>query len=425
MKSTFTRNPWKAIAFLTVVISMFSCTACDPDLNLKPQVTIGTTQNVSQTAATLVASVIPNGDNVIVSFEYQANNSAWKSQTLSGKLSGDIAIKVTLDLSDLQPSTLYNFKVTAGSVTSSVSSFTTKGLTLAVIKIKSAENVKINTASLSASVIPNQDNTSISFEYRTLNATWISKSLGSTFSGSDSVKVNLDLSDLQFNTLYNFRVKVTNNAGEVLSDVIPFTTYAVSDYDGNLYHSVTIGKQTWLQENFRGTHYANGDPIANETNPDTWSTLTTGAYCWYNNDPELGKVYGGLYNWYVGADPRGLIIGWYTPTGYEQADLMNNFNDWLTAGLSVMESGNAHWVNTKYTATNSTGFTALPNGGLVLDEETQKSSFIALHASASFWSSTNRGATADATIIQSYNCGFGVGAVFNKNNAFSLRLLKN
>jgi len=81
-----------------------------------------------------------------------------------------------------------------------------------------------------------------------------------------------------------------------------FKTCAVSDFDGNAYRIVTIGNQVWLQENFKGTHFANGDPIPNVTDQSAWDAMTTPAYCWYNNDPKIGEVYGGLYNWYVASD---------------------------------------------------------------------------------------------------------------------------
>jgi uncharacterized protein (TIGR02145 family) len=419
MKAIRKIGMWKAIAFLTVVISMFSCTSCDPDLNLKPQVTIGIAENVHQTSATLVASIIPNGDNIVILFEYQANNSTWKSQTLTSTVSGSKAIKLTLDLSDLQPSTLYNFRVTAGSVTSSTSSFITEGLTLAVIKIKSAENVKISTASLTASVVPNQDNTSISFEYQTANSAWVSKSLGSTFSGTDSVKVNFDLSNLQVNTLYNFRVKVSNKAGEVVSNTTSFTTYAAVDYDGNLYHTVTIGTQTWLKENFKGSHYANGDAIVNVTDQTTWANQTTGAYCYYNNNSENGKVYGGLYNWYVASDSRGLVVGYHT-SSYNDWETLKSYLGGITAGGALKETGLTHWVAPNDGATNSSGFTGLP-GGI-----RSGSVFSNLGDGGGFWTST---VYPIGGMAYGYDLGESSTRLGNGGDSYyyglSLRLIKN
>jgi hypothetical protein len=57
----------------------------------------------------------------------------------------------------------------------------------------------------------------------------------------------------------------------------------VTDYDGNVYETITIGNQVWLKENLKSVHYSDGTPI-----PGVVA---------YNNDDSLGAVYGLLYNW--------------------------------------------------------------------------------------------------------------------------------
>lgn len=63
-------------------------------------------------------------------------------------------------------------------------------------------------------------------------------------------------------------------------------------------------------------NYRNGDPIPQEADLTVWSNLTTGAWCWYNNDSATyAATYGKLYNWYAVNDPRGLApVGWHIPT---------------------------------------------------------------------------------------------------------------
>ena len=58
---------------------------------------------------------------------------------------------------------------------------------------------------------------------------------------------------------------------------------SVSDADGNVYKTITIGTQTWMAENLRTTKYKNGITIPNVINSNNWSALKTGAYCTYNN----------------------------------------------------------------------------------------------------------------------------------------------
>ena len=78
---------------------------------------------------------------------------------------------------------------------------------------------------------------------------------------------------------------------------------------------VIIGKQEWTVKNLDVSTYRNGDIIPEVKDPKKWENLKTGAWCYYNNDPENGKIYGKLYNWYAVNDPRGLApIGFRMPT---------------------------------------------------------------------------------------------------------------
>ncbi len=79
----------------------------------------------------------------------------------------------------------------------------------------------------------------------------------------------------------------------------------------------------YSKENLDVTHYRNGDPIPFVKSKKEWSNLTTGAYCYYDNDPEKGV----LYNWHAVNDSRGLAPeGWKIPTieELEQIDLTTN-----------------------------------------------------------------------------------------------------
>ncbi|MBK8341578.1 MAG: fibrobacter succinogenes major paralogous domain-containing protein [Flavobacteriales bacterium] len=61
--------------------------------------------------------------------------------------------------------------------------------------------------------------------------------------------------------------------------------------------------QTWSTRNLDVATYRNGDPIPQVTDPTAWTELTTGAWCWYNNDSVTYHAYGRLYNWYAVNDP--------------------------------------------------------------------------------------------------------------------------
>lgn len=76
-------------------------------------------------------------------------------------------------------------------------------------------------------------------------------------------------------------------------------TITVSDADGNIYQTVTICNQTWTKSNLNVSKYSDGTPIPQVTDPIAWQNLTTGAWCYNNNDTANGVVYGKLYNWYA------------------------------------------------------------------------------------------------------------------------------
>lgn len=290
------------------------------------------------------------------------------------------------------------------------------------ISSNSATEVKINTATLQAVVNPNSNKTNIEFEYRIVGETvWKIKTSDKTISGNDSVSVEVEIENLKANTLYEYRVKTRNNSGENIGKTLTFETYAVADFDGNLYHTVTIGDQTWLRENLRTTHYANGEPIVNITKQEAWGDLTIGAYCYYNNDSEMGKIYGALYNWKAVNNEKDLIIGWHVPTDKEWEKLILYLGGEKQAGPRVMENNYNRWKNLKISATNNSGFSVLPAGY----RNANSGEFEGLGNSVYFWSSSPSLDT-EVWIRRMYS----MDSVFEKqsdgaNPGFSVRCIAN
>ena len=57
----------------------------------------------------------------------------------------------------------------------------------------------------------------------------------------------------------------------------------VTDIDGNVYHTVVVGTQTWMVENLKVKHYRNGDPITNGSGLDKLIADTVGMLFAYDN----------------------------------------------------------------------------------------------------------------------------------------------
>ena len=141
------------------------------------------------------------------------------------------------------------------------------------------------------------------------------------------------------------------------------TTGTVTDVDGNIYHTVSIGTQVLMVENLNVTHYRNGDPIAHVSDNVQWSNLITGAYCNYDNNGANAGTYGRLYNWYAVADgPFIAPLGWHVPSDAEWTTLSDYLGGENVAGGKLKEAGLDHWNTPNTGVTNASGFTALGVG---------------------------------------------------------------
>jgi uncharacterized protein (TIGR02145 family) len=114
----------------------------------------------------------------------------------------------------------------------------------------------------------------------------------------------------------------------------------VTDIDGNVYQTVTLGGQVWMAENLKVTRYRNGDPIPCVNDASAWSGLSTGAYCHYNNDFNNAAIYGRLYNWYAVSDSRNIAPGgWHVPTDTEWQTLVDLLGGSSVAGGKMKTTG--------------------------------------------------------------------------------------
>jgi uncharacterized protein (TIGR02145 family) len=125
--------------------------------------------------------------------------------------------------------------------------------------------------------------------------------------------------------------------------------------------TIVIGNQQWMKENLDVLTYRNGDVIPQVTDASAWASLTTGAWCYVNNDPANGTKYGKLYNWYALTDPRGLAPnGWHIPTDEEWTILTNKLSGLSSAGGAMKQAGTTTWLTPNDGATNASSFSALP-----------------------------------------------------------------
>jgi uncharacterized protein (TIGR02145 family) len=184
---------------------------------------------------------------------------------------------------------------------------------------------------------------------------------------------------------------------------------------------VTIGTQKWTGCNANTKFYNNGDPIPYVTDPTTWASLTTGAWCYYNNDPASEATYGVLYNWYAAVDPRGIApSGYRVPTQTDWTTLTTFLGGTTVAGGKMKETGLCHWSSPNTDATNFSLFTALPGG-----DRLNTGSFNGIYNYGWWWSSTQSSSTLAWLLrLDSINDNATVG-FSDKLTGTALRFIEN
>jgi uncharacterized protein (TIGR02145 family) len=173
----------------------------------------------------------------------------------------------------------------------------------------------------------------------------------------------------------------------------------VSDFEGNIYKTVTIGGQEWMAENLRTTCYNNGRSITLVSDSSIWPRLLNGAYCWYNNDNRFSRTYGAMYNWYTVETGKICPVGWSVPTD-EEWNTLRKFIDsqniivdkssdpYERGGKSGRHLKNSSGWRSGGKGENLYGFSALPGG-----ERCREGRFSLAGSSGFWWSSTEYGAS--------------------------------
>ena len=178
----------------------------------------------------------------------------------------------------------------------------------------------------------------------------------------------------------DYMVYVKDGAENVVSREVTLVAYnsvslsgcagasTVTDYDGNVYHTLQIGSQCWMAENLRTTHYADGENIP------------IGAACFYpNNNSGNKSQYGLLYTWYTATrnvssstNPSGVQgicpHGWHVPSDAEWSELLSQPQLMVCSNKALATQygwnssstectpGYEMWLN------NGSGFNAAPAG---------------------------------------------------------------
>lgn len=198
----------------------------------------------------------------------------------------------------------------------------------------------------------------------------------------------------------------------------------VRDVDANNYRIVAIGNQCWMADNLRVTKYNDGTLIPNVIGTTDWNTVTTPAYSWYSDMPGNATPYGALYNWYAldtlsNGNKNACPSGWHLPSQDEYMQLTGYLGGELVAGIKLKTAGNVHFEDANETATNTSGFTAIPGGYRT------GTSFFEKGYYAQYWTTTAAGSTMAVFLDIQYDGEYASLSDQDKKRGNSVRCVKD
>jgi uncharacterized protein (TIGR02145 family) len=399
-----------------------------------PFVLTSSISNISLNTATCGGIVYSDGGANIISrgicWNTSTNPTISNSKTNDGTGTGSFESYLT----GLAPNTKYYVRSyarnSAGTAYGPNVIFTTKQITLASLTTTSVTSVDLTTA-VSGGNITSDGGGTITARgvcWATTENPTISNGL--TVDGIGIGSYTSTLSALIPGTTYYVRAYATNSAGTAYGNEVSFTTLpagmTVTDIDGNIYNTVSIGSQVWMAENLKTTKYNDNTTIPLVTDNNLWAVDNETGYCWYNNDISSYKdSYGALYKFYtLSASSNGgknvCPTGWHVPSSAEWVTLVNYLLGNDVAGGKLKETGTTHWLSPNTGATNESGFTALPGGYREIDGR-----FSNIGTGGYWWTST-WGTGGKAPLYFITNTGANLYQIpLSRNYGFSVRCIKD
>ena len=189
--------------------------------------------------------------------------------------------------------------------------------------------------------------------------------------GNGTGTFTIDLTNLPSKTRFYMRAFATNVAGTAYGQQVEFETLvnpnlnsdlqysSVTDVDGNVYATITIGTQTWMAENLRVTHLNDGTPI-NKVASNMLNQTSSVAYSDNDNDIVQQRDFGFYYNHYATINGNLCPNGWHIPSGIEWQDLTTYLGGDQIAGTSLA-SNSSKWIPS-VVPSNLSGWSGLPAG---------------------------------------------------------------
>ena len=390
-------------------------------------------QNIRSTGvtglfATLSSGKFTNGDGS-VTYKIKGIPSASGTASFEVNLGGKTC---TLTLTVNSPSYLVTFNSNGGTI--STSKTVKYGSAYGTLPIPTKEGHTFTGWSLNATTISATTNVATTSDH-TLVAQWQANSYLVTFD-SNGGTVNTSSKTVTYGTAYGTlptpvkegsifkgwslnatKISATTNVvtASIHTLVAQWFEPTISDVDGNVYKTVIIGDQQWMAENLKVSTYNDRTSIIDANNTNAYQYEETGAWTYYKNSGNFGK----LYNFYAVNTQKLCPTGWHVPTFNEWGVLIDYLGGQWVAGGKLKEAGLVNWYSPNV-ATNSSLFSALPGG---------KRDFVGNYDEIGnvgyYWSSSEHGYSyARFVYMYSYTDQI-LSYSLDKNSSFSVRCLKD
>ena len=239
-----------------------------------PTVVTGAASSVSQTTATLNATVNPNGGTVSTCELQWGTTTSYGNTTSCAQAagSGTSPVAVSARLTGLTPNTIYHYRIVAtnpGGTSDGADQMFTAEVTPPTVVTGAASGVSETLATVSATVNPDGGAVSTcDFQWGTTSGYGNVIACGQTVgSGTSPVAVTANLTNLTPNTTYHYQILATNSAGTSYGTDETFTTPTTAP-------AVSVSAPVVLS--------SNGSAFSGTVNP---VGLPTTAYFQYGLDP--------------------------------------------------------------------------------------------------------------------------------------------
>jgi alpha-tubulin suppressor-like RCC1 family protein len=255
-----------------------------------PVTTTESASPVSESGATLHASINPEGFDTRYHFEYGTEAENYGASTPSVDAgAGTTTVHVSSAITGLQPGTTYHYRIIADSATGTSAgadtTFTTSGSPPPpppTVTTEGASGLGAHKATVEGKVNPNGLDTHYYFEYGP-NKSLFEKDApalpgSDAGSGSVPVHVGIGVTELAPYTTYYYRLVASNSTGTSYGAEKEFTTAATGTFSAGAYHTCALvsagGSIDCWGENYYG-QLGNGTNKNNSTKPVAVSGITT------------------------------------------------------------------------------------------------------------------------------------------------------